>query len=75
MGGVRDAPLECFFFFIALSVKQPRSHCSQTYRLEATVLFQWTVFKSNLKTYTGFYKNPVYVCLCLCAGTSTCCVY
>lgn len=66
VGRVKEAVLE--FFFITLSVKQSRSHCSQTYGVETTVLFQWTFFKTNLKTLTGFYKkNPaVHVCLCVC---------
>lgn len=56
---------------VVLSVKQPRSDCSQTvktYGTKTTELSQWTVIKASLKTLIGFYKitPPFSVCLFLC---------
>lgn len=55
-----------------LSVKQPRSYCSQTvktYGTKTTELSQWTISKTSLKTLIGFYKkHPTLhsVCVFMC---------
>lgn len=53
---------------VVLSVKQPRSDCSQTvktYGTKTTELSQWTVIKASLKTLIGFYKITPPCILCM----------